>query len=242
MTDPWTPDDPPDAQLSEAAPSEEPRAEAMRSFVGSVAHDLNNALTVIVGYSDLLLSSVPETAAGRREAEEIRRAARSAATLTDLLLAWSRQGAPAGPATPIRMAAPARGTPAPAGARRRSDIVLLVEDDAAVRSIQADLLRRSGRSVLEAANGAEALRVSRLHPGPIHVLMTDLVMPGMGGRELASELVRLRPDIRVLFFSGYPVEIRDELLDGRHAFLRKPFSPAELERKLREVLEAPVGA
>jgi PAS domain S-box-containing protein len=122
-----------------------------------------------------------------------------------------------------------------------TETVLVAEDEAAVRQLSQRALEREGYTVLTAADGREALsRVAR-HEGTIHLLVTDVVMPGMGGRELARRLRRLRPAIRVLFMSGYPGEAVAQpggIAPGA-PFLQKPFMPEELVRKAREVLDGP---
>jgi len=123
---------------------------------------------------------------------------------------------------------------------RGTETVLLVEDEPSVRDVAARTLREQGYTVLEAATGDEALRVASEHGGKtIHLLLTDVVMPQMGGKVLAGRLRANRPDIRVIFFSGYPSEAIAHygVLDPGTAFLLKPFSPAVLARKAREVLD-----
>ena len=86
---------------------------------------------------------------------------------------------------------------------RGSETILLVEDEAIVRELTVQILESDGYQVLEAMNGTEALRIAGEHGAPIHLLLTDVVMPGMNGRELANELRLHHPDMRVLFMSGY---------------------------------------
>jgi two-component system cell cycle sensor histidine kinase/response regulator CckA len=124
------------------------------------------------------------------------------------------------------------------------ETVLIVEDDAAVRSIARAALTRRGYRVLTAGDAAEALAITRAFPGPIHLLLTDVVMPGMGGRELAEHVVAERAGLRVLFMSGYT---EDEVLHRgvsaeAMAFLPKPFTPETLASRVRAVLDAPVAA
>jgi nitrogen-specific signal transduction histidine kinase len=118
--------------------------------------------------------------------------------------------------------------------------VLLVEDEPLVRNLAARILRNQGYTLLEATNGGEAIRVAHEHAREeIHLLLTDIVMPQMGGKELAERLRVIRPSIKVLFTSGYTDNtiVQHGLLDPDIAFLEKPFSPAALVRKVREVLD-----
>jgi CheY-like chemotaxis protein len=124
--------------------------------------------------------------------------------------------------------------------QRGKETVLLVEDEAPVRGLAVRVLRNQGYRVLEAANGQEALSVAREHAGEkIHLLLTDVVMPQMGGTELADRLKALRPEIKVVFTSGYTDEaiVRHGVLEPGTDFLQKPFSPASLAQKVREVLD-----
>jgi PAS domain S-box-containing protein len=119
------------------------------------------------------------------------------------------------------------------------ETVLLVEDEEAVRSLVCKVLRASGYTVLESLNPADALRIAREHPNPIHLLLTDVVMPQMSGREVANQVIVLRPSTKVLFISGYTDDaiVHHGVLDPKTAFLHKPFSPDALARKVREVLD-----
>jgi PAS domain S-box-containing protein len=120
------------------------------------------------------------------------------------------------------------------------ELVLLAEDEPAVRAMAARVLRQQGYHVLEAANGEEALQIARQLSEPIALLLTDMVMPRMGGKPLAEQIAQLRPTIRVLFMSGYTdaAVIQHSQAQPGSAFLQKPFSPATLARKVREVLDA----
>ena len=128
-------------------------------------------------------------------------------------------------------------TPAPRG----TETVLLVEDAAAVRAVTKQMLERQGYTVLEAPDGEAGLRLAQRHRGVIHLLLTDVVMPRVGGRELAEQLARLRPDMKVLYASGYTDDsvVRHGILESGTAYLQKPFSPESLARKVRDVLDAP---
>jgi two-component system, cell cycle sensor histidine kinase and response regulator CckA len=121
-----------------------------------------------------------------------------------------------------------------------TETILLVEDEPAVRSLSRMVLEMYGYTVLEAGNGGEALRRGEAHDGPIHLLLTDVVMPGMGGREVAERLRPRHPAMRVLYVSGYTDDavVRHGVLAAETAFLQKPFTPVTLASKVREVLDA----
>jgi two-component system cell cycle sensor histidine kinase/response regulator CckA len=119
-----------------------------------------------------------------------------------------------------------------------SETVLVAEDEDTVRAVVARVLRRQGYSVLEARDGDEALRMCREHIGPIHLILTDVIMPQVSGAQLAQQSGVLRPESKVLLMSGYTggeLERRGVVAE-RVAFLQKPFTPAELAQKVREVL------
>jgi CheY-like chemotaxis protein len=120
-----------------------------------------------------------------------------------------------------------------------TETILLAEDEEAVRRLASRILQLSGYTVLEARNGVEAVAVAREHQSPIHILVTDLVMPRMSGRQLATLMTQARPGLRVLLMSGYTEQavLRPDVLEPRVAFLQKPFTPTELVRKVREVLD-----
>jgi PAS domain S-box-containing protein len=118
--------------------------------------------------------------------------------------------------------------------------ILLVEDDAAVRMLIARTLRSRGYAVLEASSGPAALEIAADPPMAIDVLLTDIVMPGMNGRELAERLITKQPALRVMFTSGYPADaiIRRGITEQRAAFIEKPYLPDELLQKIHELLAA----
>jgi signal transduction histidine kinase len=122
-----------------------------------------------------------------------------------------------------------------------SETVLLVEDDDGVRAFSRSVLQTSGYTVLEATGGREALRICEQHSGSIQMVVTDVVMPELGGRPLVERLAALRPGIKVLYISGYTDDavIRHGVLEAGTAFLQKPFTPAALSNKVREVLDQP---
>ena len=135
---------------------------------------------------------------------------------------------------------PAQGDAAPVRALQGLETILLVEDEDAVRELARDVLRATGYTVLGAHHGNEALRICEQHAGLIHLMVTDVVMPEMSGRELADRLAVLHPGMKVLYMSGYTdnAVVHHGVLDPGTAFLQKPFTPPVLTRKVREVLDA----
>ncbi len=134
------------------------------------------------------------------------------------------------------------GTP-PLGVKcppRGTETILLVEDEEEVRTLTRRVLLGCGYCVLEAPDGETALQVAARHDGPIHLLLTDVVMPGMGGRPLAERLRAMHPTAKVLFVSGYTDDavVRHGILEDRVQFLQKPFSPVALALKLRDVMDS----
>ena len=127
-----------------------------------------------------------------------------------------------------------------AAAVHATETVLLVEDEDSLRSLLRELLESFGYSVLDASQGEDALRVAREHTGTIHLLLSDLVMPRMGGRELAERLTRLRPGIKVLFMSGYAAGAApNHEIPPDAPYIEKPFTADALAGALRALLDAP---
>jgi len=232
---------------------ESQKLEAVGRLAAGVAHDFNTLLTVITGYSELLLrglasppppgeeaSPPPTLHAGTQEAadrfrelvREIHQASVRATSLTRQLLVFSHKSVPepgAGDVNPGRSEAPS----APDAVRPGSETILLVEDESGPRSVGRLVLQAWGYKVLESNNGEEALAVVEKHTGPIHLLIADMVLPQMSGPKLAEQAQRLRPDLKVLFLSG----AADADPEPPAAFLRKPFTPTLLAAKVRMVLE-----
>lgn len=131
------------------------------------------------------------------------------------------------PARP-RVMAPARF--------RTSETVLVVEDDVAVRGLIRRSLQSAGYTVLDTGDAAEAIRTAQMHGGPIHLLLTDVVLPNLGGRELAERILVLHPGLRVVYMSGYTDDaiVHQGVLDPGTAFIEKPITSATLLAKLQE--------
>jgi len=121
-----------------------------------------------------------------------------------------------------------------------SETLLVVEDNVMVLDSAMRVLQQYGYSILTAQNGEEALTVSKKHNGPIHMLITDVVMPLMGGPELKKHLTTLWPNLKVLYMSGYTDDaiVQHGLLERGINFLQKPFNPKRLIRRVREVLDS----
>jgi len=129
--------------------------------------------------------------------------------------------------------------PVDEAAQHGSETILLVEDDDVVRKLAQEILEAAGYDVLVADQGEEAIRLVVEHSQEIHLLLSDVVMPGASGKEIADRLIPLRPEMKVLFMSGYTDEaiVHHGVLDSGVKFIQKPFSPAALVRKIREVLD-----
>ena len=119
-----------------------------------------------------------------------------------------------------------------------SETVLLVEDETDLRVLATEILGGAGYAVLAAGGPVEAMERARRHTGPIHLLLTDVVMPEMSGRDLAERLTPAHPEMKVLYMSGYTADaiVHHGVLDPGTALLQKPFTPDALTRKVREIL------
>jgi two-component system cell cycle sensor histidine kinase/response regulator CckA len=134
-----------------------------------------------------------------------------------------------------------KATPDLAAARKGTETVLVVEDQDGIRDIVGESLRRNGYKLLIAVDGDEALKMAGAYADPIHLLVTDLVMPNIGGRELAHRLTQLRPRMKVLYMSGYSehAALSNEVADPPTDVLQKPFSLDALVRNVRSILDQP---
>ncbi len=210
-----------------------------------VAHELNNLLTVIQINTEFLLVSTSENPESAEELNEIQRASKRASILARQLLASSglepfdpsvaevglgrkRRRTPTGKS---RAAAAGRPT-------RTTESILLVEDEAAVRTLAKKILAQKGYRVLEASDGAIALRVAAAHVGEIDLVLTDVAMPNLGGRRMVEELKEQSPGMRVLFMSGYPKEevFPDKQTAKNTPYLQKPFTSETLFSEVRAAL------
>ena len=126
------------------------------------------------------------------------------------------------------------------GIPRGSETILLAEDQKELRELIRQMLEMNGYTVIAASDGLEAIEICKRHEAPIHLMLSDVVMPQMGGRELAQRLATVRPDMKVLYMSGYTSNaiVHHGILDPGTLFIQKPFTPDSLARKVREVLDA----
>ncbi len=219
-----------------------PRLEDATKTAGLVAHELNNLLTVININTEFLLDSTSENPTSAEELREIQRAAQRASVLARRLLASSRrEHFDPGPAQTTKKRTPPRGSAqkGKADAKDRvTETVLLVEDEPGVRGLAKRVLTQRGYRVLEAADGAIALRLAAGHVGEIDLVLSDVDMPNLGGRGMVEELKELSPDMRVLFMSGYPKEeiFPEPARARRTPYLQKPFTAEALCNEVRKAL------
>ncbi|MCG8588060.1 MAG: ATP-binding protein [Proteobacteria bacterium] len=134
---------------------------------------------------------------------------------------------------------PSRHAPTREQSRRGTETILLVEDEEMVRRLTATLIEKQGYRVLTAGDGVEALHVAASYEGPIHLLLTDVVMPKMGGPELVEHLTPVRTEMKVMYFSGYAADTvtQQRVVDPDAVLVAKPFQPKALTRKIRELLD-----
>jgi CheY-like chemotaxis protein len=180
--------------------------------VRAIAHDLNNLLTAIVGCGDLALRDLPRGHAARARVEQLQVEAGRAALLVRELLA---------------------AAPEPAGSRT----VLLVEDDPGMREMTCEILAEAGFEVVAASSGAEAIATAEGRA--VDLLLTDLMMPGMSGPELVERLCARRPEMKVVFMSGYSAASAPSGVAADAEFLEKPFAGSTLVAAVRKALARP---
>lgn len=192
------------------------------------AHELNNVLGVIIGYAELLQEELEPSHPLREAVDGIFKASRQ-------LLALAGQEL-FDPKVSDSSAAKSGESSS------ENQTILLAEDDQSLRTVTRKTLQAAGYTVLEAGDGKEALKISREHVGDIDLLLTDLVMPEMGGSPLAQRLSVERTGIKVVFMSGYTAGYTALLLGMQKFFLTKPFTRDGLIEKIREALESEVLA
>ncbi len=229
------------------------RWEAVVHLAGGIAHDFNNLMGVVVGEASLLEASLPADSPVRAAIGRMREAGQAAANLTRQLIDFSRpalnkknpldpggmenESRPPIAAAGIEANSSAKAAPVAAGS---GETILVVEDQAALRRMFEQMLSACGYRVLPTGDPREALRWLSDGERAIALLLTDVVMPGMNGRDLAERALALRPGLKVLFMSGYPDD--DEVLcqgieRGQAELLVKPFTPEQLSERLRRLLD-----
>lgn len=244
------------------------RTQELHNFAelaGRSAHELNNMLTVIRMNADLIEGTLNQAKLSASEAVDIRNAADRAEALTRKLLLASRRSLPQptgldrGVATVPLPGSPLKESPEEIAARASHEAqagrviglkhgaptgretILLVDDEKALRKLGKRVLSQAGYRVLEASDGAMALRIAAEEVGEIDLVLTDIEMPTLGGRGMVDELHELSPEIRVLFMSGYTDNeiLRRGIHTSETDFLQKPFTAESLCAAVRSVLEKP---
>jgi len=234
-------------------------------LAGRSAHELNNMLTIIRMNADLIEATLTQATLSASEAVDIRNAAQRAEVLTKELLLASRRTRPQPtgldrgaakvplPGSPLRESAEdiaaresleaetGRVGRLRHGAPTGKETILLVDDEKALRKLGKRVLTQAGYRVLEASDGAMALRIAAEEVGEIDLVLTDIEMPTLGGRGMVDELHEMSPDIRVLFMSGYTDNeiLRRGIRTSETDFLRKPFTAESLCAAVRSVLAKP---
>lgn len=209
------------------------RLETAGRLAAQIAHDFNNLLTVIMGFTEFVIERVGPDEQAHRDAIEIRAAAERAGKLTRQLLALSGQ--------PVDDPARAAGASTPP-ANAAAATILLAEDEQAVRLFLEQVLRRDGHTVISARTGPDALDAG-LQSGAIDLFISDVVMPGLSGPQVADQLRRRHPRMKILFLSGYArhTALPQQLRSDPRAFLQKPFTIETFTAKVRERLSAGAG-
>ncbi len=211
-------------------PEDEPTQELGAAEVRrlrKIVHDLNNVITSLLASGHVLRQELSPTDSLQEVAVDIETAGQRASELT-LQIRQMLRGS----------TVPRSALPVP-GLLHGSETILLVEDEPSVKRTIARILKGAGYEVLQAADGAEALTIAEGYTQKIHLLLTDYLMPGVTGDELAREVKAKRPDIRVLLMSGYLGNRADQQLSaGNAALLPKPFTASSLMARVREALDA----
>ncbi|HUQ98251.1 MAG TPA: response regulator [Gemmatimonadaceae bacterium] len=253
------------ATAEEALTARTEELNSLAELAGRSAHELNNLLTVIRMNADLVRSTLTQNNLAAHEMDDIFAASQRAEELTKTLLVTSRRARPQPTGLDRRDAplplpgSPLRETIGDMHEREHSfneaneirplredvppgsETILLVEDEKALRKVQIRILSDAGYRVLEASDGAHALRVAAEEVGEIDLVVTDIEMPTLGGRGMVDELHELSPGMRVLFMSGYTDNdiLRRGINTSTTNFLRKPFTGETLLAAVRSVLQKP---
>jgi len=222
-------------------------SQARKLYAGStraraLAHDLNDTLMVISGCAELALDGLPSDHPLRRRLQEIKHAAQRACEIGRGMLACvtvQTRGAEFVSVESVSEPDPAAPGPVIVQAKPwPAETLLVVEDESIVRTAAVEFLSGAGYQVLSASNGEEALEKVQAHPGKIHLVITDLIMPDMSGTKLAETLASIRPESKVLFVSGYSEDTAQKqgVTDPAKNFLQKPFSFQALRDRVRDLL------
>ena len=212
-----------------------PEPEAQTRVSLSAVHDFNNLMTAITGYAELLFMELSPEDPLRRRASQIRVAGERAVSLVQQFVEVLRKQSGRPVSEPVPAAVPAGSA---AAREPHGKTVLVVDDEENVRGSIRQVLERNGFRVLLAGDGEEAMRVFRSSAGPIDLLLTDAVMPGVSGAELAERLCGRLPGLKVIYMSRQaenPSRLGGQV-DGGAEILEKPFSPAQVATKVREIL------
>jgi DNA-binding NtrC family response regulator len=206
------------------------QTERFEELTGRIAHDFNNVLMAITGYCELLQVKLPAQDPLRQHVNGIQKALEQGARLNRQLLLYGRKGAFPEETEEVKQ---------PAKPLKANETILVVDDNEAVRNAVGTFLELKGYKVLRAEDGEKALGMVTKDGTPIDLLITDLVMPKMGGRELARSIFATRADLKVLYMSGYTDEpsVREGNLGPNSLFVQKPTSMEALFRKVRQLLE-----
>jgi DNA-binding response OmpR family regulator len=210
--------------------------EPIGRFADGAALDFDELLSGIAGHTKALLALVGSRDSVREHLEEISRAAERASALADQLLVLSgrprptREATAPGPAVPL-VSEETPSLPIPAG----SETVLLVEEEVGVRGLCRKLLEAHGYYVLDASGGEQAVELATRFPGPIDLLLTDVVMPGSDGSRVAERVRQIRPEARVLFLSGES-DAAPARTFADTSLIQMPFTPQALALRVREAL------
>ena len=192
-----------------------------------IVHDLNNVITSLLASGHVMRQDLRAEDPLQEVAVDIDTAGQRASELTMQIRRMLRGSSVQRPALPIP------------GLLHGTETILLVEDEASVKRTIARILKGAGYKVLQASDGTEALTIAERYEATIHLLLTDYLMPGVTGDELAKEVMQKRPDIRVLLMSGYLGNRADQQLTaGTAAVLPKPFTASSLMARVREALDS----